>query len=204
MFDSIKIALIVVALSREKLTNAARLLRKKKETPMHPTTQVEILDRLLRIQHKKAQLQMQIEHLEESAELLSKHITNDNSNVAGTAEPPKSQPKTSTKTTNGASVSGSKKKAAKVEEQLELPSSEEEETDEAFANLGSANDEESETSVSTNDIRKLINELVKSKGVAGKEKIRVVLSKYTKNKSAMVGDILAGKNETVYAALKKI
>ncbi len=183
-------------------------------------TRTEMLSELMKVQHKKALLSVEIEQMEERETFLKQNMEitdtptsapakktgkaakqlamdlDDDDTTETEDEDDNIVPAKSTKKTTASSTG---KKGKGVEALMD--SEGEEDLDDA---LGSADEDDDAPTIGDDEVRKLCTQIVKSKGEAGKKKARVVMAKYTKNKSGMVKDILKGSHAKIYAELQKI
>lgn len=152
-------------------------------------TRNDFLLELMKTQHKKDSAALRVKQMTELENFLNQTMAlpMQETEVPATTAKPKADKKS---------------KATPQAEKLEAVSTDDDQaTQEAFDNLKS---DDTKPTVGADEIRKLLNEIVRAKGADGKADIRKIMAKFTKNQTAMVNDILAGKHEAVYAALKKI
>ena len=156
-------------------------------------TRNDFLLELMKTQHKKDSAALRVKQMTELENFL---------NQTTFLFVPAQEQETEVPATTAKPKADKKTKATPQAEKLEAVSTDDDQaTQEAFDNLKS---DDTKPTVGADEIRKLLNEIVRAKGADGKADIRKIMAKFTKNQTAMVNDILAGKHEAVYAALKKI
>lgn len=157
------------------------------------TPNISVSSELMSVQHKQALLNLELKQLAEREKFLKQNLTimNNDSEETEEAEEIPAPKKSAAKPTT--------KKAAA---QMELPESDDDEADldDVF---GSEEESDEPKAIGDDDIRVLLKKAT-SKGAVGQKKARAIMAEFTKNRSALVKDILKGAHAKIYAKLQKI